>query len=270
MAFGQENDTADSRPFWAKPGFILSALTLGAVVILGVILAFAANGDDSDPAATTPTAIETSTPAQTTAPLDTNAATPAPTIDQQASECPRLSGRGGDSATTTPPDVQWSPVGEASAAFSSDNGPTVREGIKECFAQTAEGALLAAYNFFADFRTWSNDPMTVVETRVSSEGGAMAEGIEAANQAQAARGGSAQRDSVTVQGYRFLETSQDQHTIALIQTLNRPSGVVYAQDEVTVSWNGSDWVVTRLTDLTPVSELPAGFIPWGPDVGAVE
>ena len=265
MVSAAESDDVDGGPFWAKPGFILAALALAAVALLGVVLAFRANGGEDEPVAEPPAATESATaadPAQTSesaAPNSSPTAAPDP-----ESDCPTLSGRGGEDAITTAPDVQWSPVGEVAAAFSDDNGPAKRDGIKECFAQTPEGALLAAYSFLADFRSGSQDPMAVVQARVSTNEPMFSEIVTAAEQEAANRADGAPRETVTAQGYRFLEVADTRYTVALIHTLNRSSGRVFTQDEVSVEWNGSDWVVVGVGDIQAVSELPAGFISWGP------
>lgn len=262
-----DDDSEADRPFWSRPGFILAGVLIAGVAVLGIILGLTAGTDDeptpAQPAVTAPAPPETATPS---VPPDDAAATTTPSSTPEpaaAADCPQLPGGDPEAALTTGPEVQWSPVGEVAAAFSEDHGPAARDGIKSCYAPTSTGALLAAYNFFGDFRTWSLDPVEVVESRFSSDSAQYAEVLEAAVGAANLREVE-QRETLTAQGYRFLETSPDEYTIALIHTLNRPTGVVFTQDETTVSWNGSDWVVSQIADIVEVSELPPEFIVWGP------
>lgn len=267
------NDDHDGeRPFWAKPGFLFTAVVVVAVILLGVILAFTAGGDDEPAAAQQePPGAASDSPQ----PEDSTRTTSAPPVSggdsvSAVEECPDLSGRGGADALTVGPEVQWSPVGEVAAAYSEENGPAVSDGINQCYAHTPSGALLAAYGFLADFRTWSYEPSEVVEARVMPGSQAYAFGLDAATQEATYRAGGGQRETLTVQGYRFLESTSENNTIAFIHTLNRPSDVVYTQDEVTVEWTGTDWMVTKLGDIESVSELPAGYVSWGPEQGNPE
>lgn len=258
MVSAAESDDVDGGPFWAKPGFILAALALAAVALLGVVLAFRANGGEDEPVAEPPAATESATAADPAQTSDSAAPTSSPTAaPDPGSNCPALSGRGGEDAISTAPDVQWSPVGEVAAALSDDNGPARRDGVKECFAQTPEGALLAAYNFLADVRTSTSDPTEVVTARVSKQ---------AAGYGQLLADSQAERNltSMTVQGYRFLATDNARYTVSLVSSLPGTADALFLRDEVLVEWNGSDWHVMSVLEPEQVDGLPGDYVRWSP------
>ena len=261
MVSAAESEDADGGPFWAKPGFILAALALAAVALLGVVLAFRANGGEDEPVAEPPAATESATAADPAQTSDPAAPTSSPTAaPDPESDCPTLSGRGGEDAITTAPDVQWRPVGEVAAAFSDDNGPAERDGIKECFAQTPEGALLAAYNFLADLRVSGLDGTEVVEARMDPQAQTYNSLLESASKPPANG-----YQPISVVGYRFISSDESANTIALIQRIPGTTETLYAQDQLTMTWTGSDWIVSTIDDPRQVNALPPGFIQWGPD-----
>lgn len=265
----------DEKPFYSKASFLLAAAFVTVVAVIGIVLALTAGGDEDDPpdeAATSPASTET-------APIEDTSQPSLPTDDAELTssapppaegDCPPLSGDAGQDALQTAPTVEWYPVGEVAPAFSQSNGPALRDGVKECFAQTPAGALLAGYNFLADLRTWQIDPQELVATRVDPASAIYDELAAHATQiVQSRADGTEQREGMTVQGYRFLSAADSEYTIALVHTLNR-STLTYTYDELTVQWVDGDWKVTSLADIQEASGLPEGFIAWGPRDGAPE
>lgn len=259
-----DDDSEGDRPFWSRPGFILAGVLIAGVAVLGIILGLTVGNDDEP----TPAQRSVTAPADAATPSlppdDATATTNPPSTPEPAAaaDCPQLPGGDPEAALTTGPEVQWSPVGEVAAALSEDHGPATREGIKSCYAPTSTGALLAAYNFLADLRTWSTDPTEVVQLRVSS---ASPDYAELLSQATAARSGDPL--NITVVGYRFAETATDRHTIILVQRIPGQTEPLYATDRLTVEWMESDWKVTSISDPEQVDSLPPGYTEWGPEAG---
>lgn len=262
----QSTEADEDRPFYTKTGFLLAAAFLAGVALLGLILLLTGGGDEPQAAPTTPAQNATDAAPATSPPPDeqftTATAAPQPAA---TTVCPDLSGTDGDLALTQAPDVQWSSVGEVAAAISEDNGPANREGVKSCFAQTPTGALLAAHNFLADLRTGSLDAVEVVETRMDQAAPGYSTLL-----AQAAEPPKGANPPVSVVGYRFLESTANGHTIALVQRLPGSSDALFAQDQVTLEWSGSDWLISSAADPQQLDGLPPGFIEWGPEVSSPE
>lgn len=265
-------DYEDQPAFWTRPGFIVAAVLVAVVAALGIVLALTLGDDEQPtPAEVQPPPAATSSPtdnAETTAPGPGDTAQPSqpPAPAPAASgDCPDLSGADGDTAITTGPTVQWSPVGEVAAAFSEENGPTNRDGIKSCYAHTPTGALLAAYNFLADFRTWSLDPVVVAEERVSPESPSRAFFLETAAEGKADRAsGETSRSPITLVGYRFLNVSKDEYTISLVFQTPGTSSALYVRDEVVVEWSQGDWLISDVALPEQVDALPPDYLQWGP------
>lgn len=259
----RRDDLDDARPWYAKAGFLVAAAFVAAVLVvgLGLVFAFGPN-DEPDPDTSPPPATSTPTPGdsnEATSPpeMSTDAATSPGEGDEAACETPQ--GSEPQAALTTPPDVEWLPVGLVSTAVSAQDGPAgVNDrGFSHCYARTSAGALLAAHNFLADLRN-PKEPeahRALVDTMVASES-VQAELIEYIE-------GDGNSSPVSVVGYRFLQTADDEHTVSLVQALPGKTGTAYVLDELTLEWLDGDWRITDSSDPTQVSEVPSGYVQWG-------
>lgn len=129
------SDPHDEHSPWTQRGFIVAAALVGAIALIGVIVAIAGGGGDEAPAQ----------PAQSPPPVN---AAPAPATGGSVCGLPRGDQ---DVPTAAPPDTRWELVGSMAAPQAPRRvGPGRRtEGIPTCFARSPLGALYAAVNFWA-------------------------------------------------------------------------------------------------------------------------
>lgn len=253
-------------PFWRQGTFVAAAVFVGAVVLVGLFLLFT-SGDRPRSTAETP-------PGQAPEPVtQTTPEGPRTSAGEQVSpstavagndECPTFTSDSGEDALSSAPEVQWSPVGDVATAASSTDGPREQESPVRCYARTAAGALLAAHNFTAEAN--SGVPLTaLVEQRVAEQGP-----VYDVVAADAAAGRQGSGTSVTLRAYRFIEAGGDEYTVALVYSVPQSSSSALLEMRVTVRWLDGDWMVWDSPEPLQISEVPAGFIEWGPLVGAPE
>ncbi|MFK5691356.1 hypothetical protein ACI3EY_16985 [Ornithinimicrobium sp. LYQ92] len=268
----RRDELDDSRPWYAKPGFLVAAAFVMVVLLVGLVVTFGftrGGGSDTEPSETsTNAAPEPPDVDQETGTASTGTAegTAAPEADGETG-CEAPEGSDPQAALTVPPDVEWLPTGEVPAALSERDGPEQREALLSCYAQTSTGALLAAYNFLAQYRTSSNDPVEVFEALADESGPRYEELMEYS------RTGFDSPEAYgpfSPLGYRFYSYADDQAEVALVHAISDNTGTMTSLDVVTVRWTGDTWTVWTLTDIEPVSELPAGFVAWGPAVDREE
>lgn len=255
-------------PYYRRTGFIAAAVFVLAVLAAGAVLIITSlGGDGAEPSPPPPISEPTDT-GPTGSPTADPTTTPEPTTDApetgDVSACPDLGPGSGEEALTTPPEVQWSPVGEVSAAVSENDGPAVVDGVKRCFANSAAGALLAAYNFAADARVSSLSPVEVANMRMVDGSAEQAEFI------QLVENETPNTSSVVVEGYRFIETSADRYVISLAQRFAGDSTPLYFLDRITVEWRDGDWYVREVATLQQVDATPSDYVGWGPHHGRSE
>lgn len=257
-------------PFWRQRSFLAAALFVGVVVVAGLFLLLTA--DDRPQAGSAPTqspaATATATAGETapeTAAVTMAPAEPDPSPGQGSpGDCPTWNAESGRTAVEQAPQVQWSPVGDVATASSTTDGPAVAESPVRCYAPTAAGALLAAHNFTAEAN--SNVPLSdLVEQRVARDGP-----VYDVVAADAAAGRQGSGTSFTVLAYRFIDVADDQHTVALVYSVPQSSSSALLEMRVTMRWLEDDWWVWDSPEPRQISDVPAGFIEWGPLVGTPE
>lgn len=261
------------QPFWRQSSFVVAAVFVGAVVVAGLFLLFTA-GDRPQSATESPapspevttTGATDDTPAET-ATSPTEGAPPStpggadPTAPQAAGDCPALSPASGPSAVERAPQVQWSPVGDVATASSTTDGPAIVESPVRCYAPTAAGALLAAHNFTAEAN--SNVPLSeLLEQRVAEDGP-----VYDVVAADAAAGRQGSGTAFTLAAYRFIEVADDEYTVALVYSVPQSSSSALLEMRVTLRWLEGDWMLWDAPEPRQISEIPAGFIEWGPFAG---
>jgi hypothetical protein len=137
-------DPGDRRNPWTRPGYITAATFLGALVILAIIL-IATSGGGTTHTTQTQASNPTSTTTTSTAPATTTSTTANPTA------CTLAAGKQSTPSTSPPPGTSWTQVGSMSTPQApSTLGPQHdASGYGTCFAHSPSGALLAAFNFWA-------------------------------------------------------------------------------------------------------------------------
>ncbi|MUK01612.1 hypothetical protein GM708_06535 [Vibrio cholerae] len=239
----------ESRNPFTRPGFILSAALIVALIAAVLVIAFLPrNGNDE---ATTPTPAETSS-AATTEPTATEAATAAESVCGLPSSS--------DTALGTAPQSNWELTGTMAVPSDPEQvgpGSATAEGTPFCFAATPAGALYAATNIFASLVY--GDQMSVFQQQVAS-GQARDEAI-AALEADGVASDPAD-PAFQVQGFQMQRYSPSAATVVLgFEIENGSVGSI----TMPLLWEDGDWKLAleqsgppeprQLNDLT-------GFIPW--------
>lgn len=125
---------------------------------------------------------------------------------------------------------------------------------------------MAVNNFAAEGATVPLDEMTtLIDTRVITGSPA-----EETMRRDVESGYEATTGVIATAGYRFLDTSESEHAVALVVQVPTSSGPAFAQTQVVVRWTDGDWKVWEFSPYESVGELPAGFVAWGPAADAVE
>lgn len=264
------------KPFYTRNGFVLAAVFVGLVVVAGIVLLIGLGGQDDEPPAggepvngepvapadpdPTPTA-EGPDAAATTAPSDQAGGTGSPA---QADECPTFDSASGQDAVAAAPDVDWSPVGDAPTASTPADGPGITEGPKRCYAPTATGALLAAHNFTADGQNPGVDALDLAETRVLPTASMYDQLIAEAGDARSAPA------AIVPVAYRFISASDEQYETAVVYQVSRASVTAFVEQRLTTSWVDGDWMIADGVVGRQISEVPPGYLAWGPLTGLIE
>ena len=235
--------------------FIASAVAVGLIVVLGVVLAILNSRDDGSSATPAP-------PVTTQTDAATGSSAPQ---TSQAAESTSVCGLAGDdqSATlATAPEASWQYQGTTAYPTSSTFGPgrTDASGVRSCFQRSVTGALFAAANAVAQgtetstAATWLDSFMTKDSPRDSlngAAGGDFESGVRA-----------------NVTGFKVLDYTGTTASIDMAVTGSSTGQSVDLSMVYNLRWEDGDWklVVTDPTNLINVSTIPnlAGYISWGP------
>jgi len=225
-----------------RRGFIIAASVVGVIFLLAVvalIIGLFAGDDDAD--------------AQTDAPTPT--ATAALPSEGEASAC-GLEDFEETSSLTAAPNNSWELVGTMAAPSGPEAGPgSVDDGLRSCFARTAEGALFASVNFVAT-GTDANLGPRLIDLVAPGPGRDAIEGETAAGGTSPLR--------AQVAGFKVLAYSPGTATIDLV--LNYSDGSLVSVP-LKLQWAEGDWKM----EMTSSGDLPlapsqlqnlGGYIPW--------
>ncbi|EYT53290.1 hypothetical protein [Kocuria sp. UCD-OTCP] len=244
-------ETDDNNTWWKAPRFLISAVLVAMLIVLGIVLWLWPDGEEPTQAAPAP-------------------ATTAEPVSDGESVC-GLDATGGTTLTKAPEDVEWTALGAIYAPSSEEHGPgTVDEstGVRSCYSHTPEGALLAATNML----TASGDPELLLETTrlLGMEGPGKDVAIGQIQQRIA--GGDNTSVPVQVAGFRLLSYTGDTATVEVVLAGDDGSEKVYNTTGGNLVWHEGDWrfafdddgsggpVSGRVSDLS-------GYIAWGPGNG---
>lgn len=263
------------KPFYARNGFIGAAVFVGTVITAGIVLLIGLSARDG----AAPAGDQGAQGGQVLAPGDRGPAgqpsevavpfwAPRPGSESTGAEdvpgCPEMDSDSGQGAVATAPQVQWSPVGDAPIATTGEDGPAVLEGPKRCYAPTATGALLAAHNFTADGQDPGVDALTLTQRRVLPTASMYDQLI-----AEAGDAGSAPAAIVPV-AYRFITAEPDRYETAVVYQVSRSSVTALIEQRLTISWVAGDWMIAEGVLARQISEVPPGYLAWGPLTGLIE
>lgn len=236
-------ETAPSTP--AAPasdgGFngkwIAAAVLLAVIVIAAIVVGiFVTNGGDEDG----------------------DGAGPAPDPTSESDSICGLEPGDQSIPTTNPPETEWGLVGTMAAPSSSNSaGPGLTDGLRTCFAQSPEGALLATANMYAQ----GTDPELAIPTLeyFVAEGAGREAAIEQteSNPPTGGRG-------VQIVGFQILEYSEDEAYVDLLAR-NANGALVSLVNHMV--WSEGDWKVIVQPNGQPATppqqvDSPAGYVVW--------
>ena len=240
-------ETDDNNTWWKAPRFLISAVMVALLIVLGVVLWLWPDGEEPTQAAPAP-------------------ATTAEPVAGGESEC-GLDATGGTTLTKAPEEVEWTALGAIYAPSSEEHGPgTVDEstGVRSCYSHTPEGARLATTNML----TASSDPELLLET--TRKLGVESPGKEVAIGGLQERVAEGDNSSVPVQiaGFRLLSYTGDKATVEVVAAVDDGTEKIYITTAGDLVWNEGDWrfqfqddgsggpVSGRVSDLS-------GYIEWG-------
>lgn len=253
MANEQGNTTDDQAgggSAFTRPGFLVSAVLIALILVLGVIVAIRVAGDSSS---TTPPPASTS-PAAPTSP------SPTASSDAGASVCGLPAGpeTGG---LTTPPAVTWAFQGTIAYPTSPEfgAGKTAAEGYRYCFQRSPAGAVVMAANALAQ----GSDPEV---------GDAWAEYVlgsgryrnQLADEIGAGTGAEGSR--LKIAGFRMLAYDGKTARVDLGVQGSSQNQTLTVSGVYELVWQDGDWKISAdVEDPLDISTIPdlGGYVPWG-------
>ncbi|MFJ5699936.1 hypothetical protein [Arthrobacter sp. NPDC093139] len=243
MSQSTESTTA-SNPF-TKPGFIIAAALVVALIAATVIIFLLPKGQgNAQPA---PAPAETSGSATVS---------PSPSAEVGKSVCGLPSSS--ETALGSAPETTWELVGTMAAPTDPKIGPGKidDQGIRSCFAHTPTGALYAAVNLWA----LGSDPSKeqAIAEHLAAKGPGRDAGMKAPQTAAPA-------SSVKVQiaGFNVSYTANK----AVVELAFKANTGALASVRTTLLWQDGDWKGVVADNGAPLEEprqVPdlSGFIPW--------
>lgn len=244
----------EQSPF-TKPGFIIAAVVVFLIVVLGVVIGFVnANRNDPEPAPSPSSPTNTSA-APTTEPS---------AVAGGASVC-GLSGEVLSGSLTTAPEAKWDYQGTTAYPTSKEFGPgkTNSLGVRSCFQHSPEGAVLAAAN--ATVQGSDSDPKMIK----SWLNYFIAEGPkrEAVLSQGAGAGTSGQGVRIQVAGFRLLAYDGETARVDIAVRGAANGQTVTLSMVYDLVWEGGDWKLKVSDASAPinVANIPdvAGYVTWG-------
>ena len=244
MAPRNPQDPGDRRSPWTRPGFLTAAALLGALVILAIILVATSGGGT-----THTTQTQASNPTTSTTSSTHSATTPTTSVNPTA--CTLSPGRQSIPTASPPAGTSWQQVGSMSTPQAPTTlGPQRTSGVfNTCFAHSPSGALLAAFNLWAE-GTAANPNVVFQRLAIG---------------APKNLGNSDRLDSngpVQFAAYKYQSYSAS--TANIIVVIKSESGGLEGIG-TTLRWTGTDWrYVFPVNGVPPLARLSdlTGYVPW--------
>lgn len=230
---------------WAQPKFLIAAILVVALVILGVVLALSGR-DEPGGTASTPT---TTSSATTSAPVNAGA----------ESVC-GLPGYADSGTLTSAPEAEWLFQGTTAYPASSEYGPaaTSPEGVRYCFQHTPTGALFAAVNAIVQ----GSDPAVSKEwLEYTLTDGPYRDQIVGDGEAS---GSSETRMNVV--GFRMLAYDGATARVDVAVRVTSGNSTVFTSGVYEWVWTEGDWKLRAdIAEPLSVVRIPdlSGYVPWG-------
>lgn len=239
------DSTTESNPF-TKPGFIISAALVVALIAAAVVIFILPRDKDGAQPAPAPT---TASESPSTSPSSSQTA--------GASVCGLPAGS--ETALGTAPETTWELVGAMAAPTDSSIGPgqVDEQGIRSCFSRTPTGALYAAVNLWALGSNPANEP--AIAEQLAAKGPGRDAGMKAPVTSAPSSG-----VRIQIAGFNVVSYTSDQ---AVVDLAFKADNGALGSVRTTLLWQDGDWkgVVADdgapLEEPHPISDL-SGFIPW--------
>ena len=237
----ETTETNKSQNPLASPKFVLSAVIVALLVVLGLILAFLPKSTGSAEVVS-PTNSITPTIASTSAAVDTSICG-LPDGDQSK-------------PVTSPTNTKWELVSKVAVPTSPDDfgpGKTSADGLHSCFAHSPNGALYAGFNMIVLGSSGRNDLLAQ---------NLVVEGPERELMLTQPTGSATQRAPFQLAGFKFVDYSGDRAVIEYaVTTANGSTGSF----PMAIQWQDGDWKwvppATGQPESKQLSDLN-GFITW--------
>lgn len=222
---------------WLQTGFLLSAAMVLLIVVGGVVLLVKPPAQ-SAPIAPLPSAV-------TSGPAPTGCA---------AAGLVAVPFSKGEVQTAPPAGTTWSPTEYSSVPAVKGIGPAIidGDGYRHCYAQSLDGATLAAANYVAQVI----DP--VLWEKVIRQGSVVRKDTEdQIDQMKAKGGANTTHAKMMVVGVNAVRATSDTSVdVGLVVTYNgTPTSMTFP-----MLWDGSDWLLQPPPD---TSAIVADYTPWG-------
>ena len=243
------DSTTETNPF-TKPGFIISAALVVALIAAVVVIFLLPKGEDSTQSAPAPTEAGNSA-----------AATPSKSKAAEDSVCglPASS----ETALGTAPTSNWELVDRMATPTDPETvgpGITDESGFRSCFANSPTGALYAAMNIAALGSSGSPELVAKASDKLLVPG----TGRDAA--IKDAASGAVSTDSSTIQVRGFIIKSYTPAEADIDLAFETSEGVL-GRISMPMRWMDGDWKVKPADDGSPYSAMSqlsdlSGFLLW--------
>lgn len=241
-------DSNEQNP-WTRPGWIISAVVVAVVLVLGIVITITtARGGDDDAATGDPTRPITVTP------------TPPDASDPGEESVCGIGTVQLDGAVSEAPDAEWAYEGTTAYPTSDRHGPgeTAENGVRTCFEHSPTGALFMAANAVAQGGAATSMEWATV---------ALAEGTyrDELLGSSASSGGTSDL-RLTIGGFRILDYSGDTARVDIGLSTFANGSTRYFSGVYELVWQSGDWLIST-ESMTGVSlaeiESLTGYTPWG-------
>lgn len=229
---------------WTQPKFLIAAILVIALIVLGVVLALSGR-DEPAGGPSTPTTTSTAS---------------APVNAGSESVC-GLPGYADSGTLTTAPAAEWLFQGTTAYPTSSEYGPggTSPEGVRYCFQHTPTGALFAAANAIVQ-GSFVDTSVPWIEYFLS---------METPNRDQLVNDtpmGSSEETRMNIVGFRVLAYDDQTARIDMAVRAVGAGNTVYGSAVYDLVWEAGDWKLLPVDASNPLrlAQLPdpSGYIAW--------
>ncbi|GMA33656.1 hypothetical protein [Litorihabitans aurantiacus] len=242
----------DQQSPWTRPGWIISAVICGVLLVMGIVLTVTFLTRDDD------------TPAPTGQPGTPTPGVPAPPADPDAESICGLSGVELDGDLPDAPDAEWAYVGTAAYPTSAEYGPGLNEGeMRTCYQHTPTGALFMVANL-AVGPSDLNAATEWFDYAVSP--GPFKDDLLAANEQAAPETPDPSGTRFAIRGFRLLDYSGQTARVDLGVAYTVSGQETYMSMVYELVWHEGDWRLSGETatafDAAQIPNLN-GYTPWG-------